>query len=96
MAGLFVGLSSSVRRNGTRFLEDLGFRRILWNAKQWPKQQRDAGYQRAEAARQYEKKKVFHLALPVPRTRFLMRRRLSAQSVPAILGLRSRFAANDL
>jgi hypothetical protein len=58
-------------------------------AHQWPQEQRDARYQRAEAARQDEKKKVFHAAIL-----FLQRRRLSRQSVPAISRLRSRLAAN--
>jgi hypothetical protein len=53
-------------------------------AHQWPQQQHDARYQRAEAARQDEKKKVFHAAIL-----FLQRRRLSRQFVPAISRLRS-------
>lgn len=54
---------------------------------QLPQQQRDARYQRTEAAQQDEKKKVFHTAIL-----FLQRRRLSRQSVPAISRLRSRSA----
>jgi hypothetical protein len=46
---------------------------------QWPQQERDARYQRTEAASQDEKKKVFHAAILL-----LRRRRLSRQSVPAI------------
>ncbi|MEH2493810.1 hypothetical protein V1294_000289 [Bradyrhizobium sp. AZCC 1678] len=49
-------------------------------AHQWPQQERDARDQRAATARQYEKKKVFHAAIPFP----LGSRRLSRRSVPVI------------
>jgi len=56
-----------------------GFPRTSGHADQWPQQQRDARHERADAARQDEKKKVFHAATPL-----LERRRLSLKSVPAI------------
>jgi hypothetical protein len=59
--------------------DEPGFPDTSRQAHHWPQQQRDARHQRTDAARQDEKKKVFHAAIP-----FLEGRRLSLQSVPAI------------
>ena len=60
--------SSATSKSGTRYPLTLvvknRFPPTSRQTQPWPQQERDARHQRTEAARHYEKKKVFHAVVP--------------------------------